>query len=768
MRSVLTAIFMLTLFHSACSQGDVATIPASERTAWGEAQRTLKTLGGSMAGERRHADGTLGYFRLRISDAGKLSDYLAVEQSGEVLPLREAELRFAKAHWAQWGSVGLQTARRIGAERLTSQSRYVGFYSGGTQGKAQIREVLEVVANAEPTFFDEPPMVIFTAGDVELRKLSKIPFFTKIVDGRSLQASPSALNGIPSSATTSYSDLAYAARGVTGNGIKVGIVESFGDTDKYPGVGCQIWEAHEAFGALTGVKYMHSQPLTCSRNSDCDVVCGYDHLNPGACRNGVCVEPHSSLVASRVAANQVHSKYGGPWHAGRSELFIANNFEHDGFFTPKGYVITPERLNASYHWLMSQDVRIINESYELAQPGFNFRSVLSDWYTRYRGMTFVQASGNFEEGEDKEVRCTGFNSLCVGAFDDNQDSDRDPKNFQFSFDFSRWKNIYSGTPDALEVEKPDLVAEGSTVSNVLDFQANLEPGNPGLSTTTWGLRHGTSFASPVVAGAIALMREDCAASRPEILSPLMTRAILRTAPVAPNLLEVHPFLPSTCPGTSLYPNYPTAVGTHGCDFRAGVGLLDTRDLVWWCEKDCRKEEGGPCVGDGEGMASPDDPDWEPIPEWMASFPGERSLEQAREDGVLVNALRAPHAQMKRLQGLGARRKGTRIRSSFSYYSCPMGGTKFDGTLKPDDLTTAVNFDYAICGLKVGAKEMHCIDVSESLHDANEGVDVRLVEDYDSIGLYLIGPEEWEPCSDGIVNHSTAEPYAYAWAIWQAG
>ena len=76
------------------------------------------------------------------------------------------------------------------------------------------------------------------------------------------------------------------------------------------------------------------------------------------------------------------------------------------------------------------------------------------------------------------------------------------------------------------------------------------------------------------------------------------------------------------------------------------------------------------------------------------------------------------------------------------------------------LHTAVNFDWALCGVPNGGSLTECVFVADSLDDTNEGFDVRTPKEYSSLSVYLIAPKTNWSCTDMGGNTTTAEPFAY--------
>ena len=395
----------------------------------------------------------------------------------------------------------------------------------------------------------------------------------------------------------------------------------------------------------------------------------------------------------------------------------------------------------------------VNESYNTV-TGYDAHSVLTDWYSRYKGMTFIQASGNVPpvrnpSSNDMEVGCAALNNICVGSFGwPFSTAGSSARNFMafFTDSVSRFGNPYSSSTDGthLEVEKPDLVAEGN-----YGHLAKLG------SSTQWDTDIGTSFAAPVITGLVALVKDKCGGAQP-VYDSIFYRSLFRTVgTLTANTVETNvqtTVSVNTCGSFTPIPNYPAP--QLGCDHKGGAGPVDAKWLSLGCTSgSCLN---GTCVYSGRGTASPD-VGWTTIPAYIQESPAHPNSE--RDDSVSAS-LRMANAKWKKVFDLGSVKKGIRVRSTLSYYSCSVDSSHQPNGYSSSSLHTAVNFDWALCGVPNGGSLTECVFVADSLDDTNEGFDVRTPKEYSSLSVYLIAPKTNWSCTDMGGNTTTAEPFAY--------
>ncbi len=246
--------------------------------------------------------------------------------------------------------------------------------------------------------------------------------------------------------------------------------------------------------------YQYPDPIDCS-NVPCDMVCegGFGSSGPTLCKNNACISAHATAVASRIASNHECPSNPNcdarPYHAANVDLFVTISFE-GGNLGASG-----SKLLSAYSWLSDEhQVELVNESYTLGiSEAFMYRSVLADWFARYRNVTFVQAAGNtnnfpipdhgFPNHDLHAVQCDGYNTICVGAYGAGADTPGSFTHLQLSPE-SRWGNPY--VSKEREIERPHLVAEGFSG----DY-AESGASDPNTWSRTFS---GTSLAAPVVTG----------------------------------------------------------------------------------------------------------------------------------------------------------------------------------------------------------------------------------------------------------------------------
>jgi hypothetical protein len=203
--------------------------------------------------------------------------------------------------------------------------------------------------------------------------------------------------------------------------------------------------------------------------------------------------------------------------------------------------------------------------------------------------------------------------------------------------------------------------------------------------------------------------------------------LLRLAAWSPHDFDTDP-----CP-----PGVPDALFPSAerlCDYKAGVGSLDSRHLLKLCAgselRDCGDDFDDPCYATGDGVATPDDGDWSPVTGYPA-------ISTAGADDHFGNTTTAAvvrddsDAHFKALHAFRSAAAGSRVRASFDYYSCPGGwGANWSGS------DNAVNFDLALCGSYDGGAD-ECVYFSESLHDTDEGFDIVLPGDPGRVRLLFV-------------------------------
>lgn len=146
-------------------------------------------------------------------------------------------------------------------------------------------------------------------------------------------------------------------------------------------------------------------------------------------------------------------------------------------------------------------------------------------------------------------------------------------------------------------------------------------------------------------------------------------------------------------------------------------------------------------------------------EYASSYEaGDAGTPDAGAHGPIGQAASAKWHLFRRLDNLAA---NTRIRSTFSYHSCPAGSSE-----TPATLSLAANFDWVLVGKRVGATQSEWLAVSEGLDETNEGFDIRLPAAFDWVEFRVVAPGglTW-PCDQtGSPSAASNEPYHWAAAI----
>lgn len=573
-----------------------------------------------------------------------------------------------------------------------------------------------------------------------------------------------------------------------------------------------------------------------------------------------CVSRHTSFVASRISSNHQcmngfdpntfddqfpnESSYwidedgksetrddrlvckAGPFNSAGADIYITNNFAA----TTLSGSPSPDLLEMeeSYAYLATvgpggSGVRLVNESFgaeffrEVSGHG-----VLTDWYARYQNMLFVFASGNDEPAATNlKTFCVSFNGLCVGAIEVGTDIppygfqgpspiEPDLTNLRFA-NFSMWENIgFEGT-QLFELEKPDIVADG-----VFSHVADLGGASPGKH---WIVKHGTSFAAPAVVGLLGQFRHSCRDTPREIdfdetyeiraatMYSQWDTSMHRLETAAANPAIASSVWPPVCNssgvlGGAAAPAYPSADGRLGCDYKAGVGMLDARRLASFC-RDADNPNPPPDEPDESGSVSTTVPSGggDPIPpdffdpENPLGYLDNRTTEgttpqppvptsgSPRSVGSGVGSSFTLETLAPGIVGPsgGLIPSGTRVRASLAYMSCP-GGSAADvlgqsisdwssigggGYALPSqtppisDLQPAVDFNLVLVGtLPSGKKEL--IYASEALFDTEEGFDAIVPNGkYETLSIELLKPSNYVGCG----GHD--EPVALSWGVWWA-
>lgn len=659
----------------------------------------------------------------------------------------EANHFHSARHWRDWGVIGSGTARALLQLADDETMPLLGVISPARE-RDDARTKLELI-DSDADWIEGVPFVLFRANRKQAAELGRTPGVLKIIsaDDGGVEATAVTPHSVPTSALISRTYHAYNLPGQSASGVPVGILESLR--------GCGIWDSHEAFGNLSGLSYMFPR-LTCSKNVDC-TPCRHGGVAAN-CIGGYCVDQHMHAVASRVSSSQGGEVHAGSFHAGAASLFVANGFHQEWVNGAPLMNASPSALVEAYQWLVSNGVRLVNESFSQKAKGFSSRHLIADWFARFHGLTIVQAAGNLQEHtSDREVRCGGLNTICVGGVETLRRESRPNHKF---WSESLWANFYSSDGAPLQVEKPDIAAEADGDVAVI-FREDY-----------WAAEVGTSLAAPVVTGAIALFQEDCSLHRGVDLLryPHGVRSRLKTAMRdRQNFLERDP--PTNC---SRFFVYPTAQFPQ-CDYKTGVGSMNAEHLLVWCGNCTSRDYEGECGEELSLELSPGDEGREELPDWMFEDLDGLDFDAMRSRGG-VRGLRVSGGSGLRMREVFRYEDvpgGTSFRSTLSYFSCPMqaiehwdGGLGFS-QIQPGDLATAVDLDLAICGKPHDEEGPHCIYHSSSLHDSNEGFHIRTVGSYEWVSIYILEPETWSPCPNEDGTAGTSEP-AFVSTIYGRG
>lgn len=709
----------------------------------------------------RYADGTLAYLRGLLPRPGALANRVAVMANNcRITTLDDAEAEYLANHRAVWGDIAVESAWDIVHEPLTGPlDFFVWMPARPFDPEPLLEQVRAVVGNAR--LMTQPSILFFTATVEQAVAISDFEGVNVIIldwappVGKGAVAFdparvPSVADWYPSGVLTTRSDQAFASNGIFATGVRVGIQEALR--------GCTLDSTHEAFSLLTGLHHeVGASACSVGCATECGVVSGNPNpiLSGADCVNNECVDRHLTGVASRIASTQGAGATGqpsGPFHAAKTELYLSS------FANNSDLASLAENID-NYKYFALEGVFIVNESIGAdgvtTSQGFKPWSVASDWAARNYGITIVRSAGNRTGSASTtgnfETSCAGYNSLCVGSSRWNMNP-RDPAFAAWSTS-SRFANPYWNTgAERKELEKPDLLAEGEYTHAAISKGVDRWYSSPGEVD-----QFGTSFAAPVVTGIVALLQEQCGRGGP--LPPAYYRSLLRTLGTwdrsrAETAAPFQGFSPNTCGGSVVAP--PLYPAPHlGCDHYGGAGVISTRLLdARACpgtQVECEGTLEDPCVANGSGTLREmgNQPSWlETDPkEWLENSTSSQSL---RQSGAGFAALYDYPA--------GARGIDTRIRTTFSYYSCPVP-TQPASTLAPSN-----NLDVVLWGRRTGSATDEIVFAAEALHETNEGFDVTLRADYDTLFLAVLGPSTLAGCIDADNNPTSGEPFWW-WTMW---
>ena len=312
---------------------------------------------------------------------------------------------------------------------------------------------------------------------------------------------------------------------------------------------CALYDDHVAFH-WNNVSYQDT-PWSCIGDGDCGKPCGFgvDDYQQAACLDGRCVVRHATGVAGAVAAT---TDFG--YGAYRAHLYYANKA-----FNPDGSAVAcdDDKIDDAYSWFMANGVTTVVESWGCGLPT-DADGPLQDWYAMRFDFTVVRAGGN----DPQYAACPYFhNGLCVGS----------------ATSLKGYLNPNDGPHH--DREEPDVVTLADDV--LVPSMSDAARGANARDWWTNRARHfpepeyavaGSSFAAPVVAAAVALMKDACNNRQPGSLLPQLVRArIMAGAYLADPFHDGGYSTPvADCP-----------VG-GACDHKDGAGLLYGDALLDFC------------------------------------------------------------------------------------------------------------------------------------------------------------------------------------------
>lgn len=478
-----------------------------------------------------HLDGEIAYYVVVTQSPNAPSTKIAIDSRG-VVSTTSAREKYSADHKEKFGIIHVSSYGLIEHLDDSEEVLATAWLVDGDASADAIEEACGVSCDKIGSssrimdFYIRRGAVIDVAKLPEVQENAyRISFSLKT---RSSSGSAEQVTNVQSTAG-GYANTLYTnnQNGQYGQQGKVGIVELIMDN-------CAIFEAHES---LTEANVFYQTPAnrTCDLNASPDeqqeqcnefLPCVGSGGTQAACVDdgqggGICVSPHASTVASRISSTLGSTKS----HGAELNIYVANSAYFDE-------PTTPLALESKYNWLLSEGVRVVNESFTNYSningfgPGGplifpDSAALMADTFARDHGLLIVKAAGNRYEDNNypdgynpsNSVFCTATNGICVGSvnanltyynwapiytslpigFDAYLDDELDIQ--------SRWGN----TPNrnqcdpgqeicvVTDIERPDVASEGD-FALALDFE----------STTSWQRLSGTSQAAPVVAGLIAM------------------------------------------------------------------------------------------------------------------------------------------------------------------------------------------------------------------------------------------------------------------------
>lgn len=225
---------------------------------------------------------------------------------------------------------------------------------------------------------------------------------------------------------------------------------------------------------------------------------------------------HGSAVAGVVAGQSADGKYIGV--APGSTVYAINVARTDGVYTSD--------VIAGLNWVLqnaqADNIRVVNLSLSQTTPSSYYTNTLDATVDLLwkQGIVVVTASGNFGPGSEEFAPANDPWAITVGASDSNDTlATTDDTLAEFS--------SYGITPDGFS--KPDLVAPGRHIVTSIPASSTIAQSAPagylvGSGQDNYVRISGTSFSSPQVAGAAALILQAHPTLNPNQVKWVLTQS----------------------------------------------------------------------------------------------------------------------------------------------------------------------------------------------------------------------------------------------------
>lgn len=522
-----------------------------------------------------------------------------------------------------------------------------------------------------------------------------------LVMGNAAPSAPADQIDVEAPASFHATDTAF--HGFSGEDEKVGVI----DTGT-----CKIRDTNNLIART--IQYQDTGPSpSCSVDVDCDPLCGSED---SVCSSGHCLDSHGTAVTSVIT--QILRD---------ATIYYPNESDEDNRFGHDDVTCTPAIIDA-YEFLVGNDVKFVNESYECIDPDLELDGVVEDFFERRFGIFITKSASN----NTSDQACpTTWNGVCVGGVNRNIEM----------YCRSSYDNDLGDSSDR---EEPDVTAYAGDGSST-----GACPGVPEEFVLVAGAgsdihflgERGNSFAAPAVTALAVLTKEWCEDQGDPIPDDLLLRAMVMNGAWKQN--------PDGWRYSTPRP-FPT-------DHKDGGGFIDGWGLLPYCGD--QPEDGFAIYGTGEidpekdGVLGMPDKD----PEYPDAPPETYAPELSPADQDLKPSMDGATYRVENLfaGAPGAAipfREGDRLRFSFAFRACAYDGTvRDDVVVDPADRGVAVDFDIFL----YNATKDDMLFASQSFDDVNEGFDVTIPEDWDGdYQVLLVWPEESTGCKD--------EPEQFAW------